>query len=330
MALGIYFLVPIKIASMITEYKPYTFESVLLYDSMRADFGINEKQAPEDYGYDEVEEFTITSLYDSINLNAWYVPSSQRPGSIVLVHGRTSNRLKTMKYLALFKEKGIDSLYNILIPDLRNSGKSEPAKTFMGYKFAEDLTAYLQYLKREKRQDTVVLYGFSMGAMAVMTMMNRPDLMKIIDENKIVIEKVILDSPLSSVKATLKINADEMGLPDFIFDAAFERFSGKINDFGENMHLSYLMGSIEAPVLLLQGKNDQTTPHGILQEELKNVAKENLEIVYFEEVGHVRIYQNEKHKKTYTEKVAEFIRGRQKQEIIAMPPTPADVAQISQ
>ena len=66
-----------------------------------------------------------------------------------------------MKYLALVDSLELDSAYNIFIPDLRNSGKSAPSKTYMGYKFGEDVTASLLMLQQKLGQDTIILYGFS-------------------------------------------------------------------------------------------------------------------------------------------------------------------------
>ena len=310
--IAVYFVVPTVILKMITTYPKYSFETVLDYDSMRADFGIYNFRSPEDYGFKNVGNVDFKSLYDSIKLNGWYVPSDRAVDScIILVHGRTSNRLKTMKYLRLIDTLKLDTLYNVFIPDLRNSGKSQAAKTFMGYKFAEDLTASLLLMHRQHHQKHIVLYGFSMGCMAIMNAIYRPDLKEKIDSAGIVIDKIILDSPLSNVKATLQWEAEKMRLPQILFNKTFREFSSEINGYGDKMKMSVLLSGTEIPILALQSKDDNTTPYFILEKELKAMgSRPNMQEVYFEGPDHVRTFQTSKTRQRYIASVKSFLEKR--------------------
>ncbi len=304
-----YFIVPSIILKMITHYPKYTFETVLNYDSMRADYGISNFKAPEDYGFKNVDNIDFQSLYDRIQLNGWYVPAGRVEDScIILVHGRTSNRLKTMKYLQLIDTLRLDTLYNVFIPDLRNSGKSQSAETFMGYKFAEDLTASLLLMNKRYHQKHVVLYGFSMGCMAIMNTIYRPDLKHKIDSAGIYIDKIILDSPLSNVKATLRYEAAKMHLPGILFNKTYHMYSKKINGYGEKMKLSTLLSDTHIPILILQSKDDHTTPYFILEQELKTIGnRPNMKEVFFEGPDHVRIFQTSKTRQRYISNVKSFL-----------------------
>ena len=132
-----YLVLPYIIVQQITDFEPHTFESVLNDSSRRANYGIGMNSKPEDYGF-QSEEINFQS-FDGIKLNSWYIPCKKPSNrSIVFVHGRTSNRLKTMTYLALIDSLDLDTMYNVFIPDLRNSGRSQASETFMGYKFAEE------------------------------------------------------------------------------------------------------------------------------------------------------------------------------------------------
>ncbi len=97
---------------------------------------------------------------------AWYVPAKNTTTNkcIVFVHGHFSNRLRTMKYLDLSRVTGLDREHALFFPDLRNSGMAEPAKTAMGFEFAEDLFYSLLMLNIKYDITNVTLYGFSMGA----------------------------------------------------------------------------------------------------------------------------------------------------------------------
>ncbi len=105
-----------------------------------------------------------------------------------------------MKYLELFQSAGIDTLYNVMIPDLRNSGRPQPDVTMTGFEFAEDIATNMLWLSENKQQTDIVLYGFSMGAMAVATLVNRSELVDQINNAGINISKIILDSPVANVE----------------------------------------------------------------------------------------------------------------------------------
>lgn len=302
----VYLFVPGYALKIITDYAPYTFERVLSDPEMRIEYGINQLQAPEDYGFLS-EEFDYLSL-DSTALNGWYIQSSRPTDKcMIFIHGRTSNRLKTMKYLALVDTFDLDTAYNIFIPDLRNSGRSAATKTFMGYKFGEDVVSSMQLMHEQYRQDTFFLYGFSMGAMAIANALGRPELKSILEQERIVVEKIIFDSPLANVKATLREQSSGVPLAGIFFDQIFEGYSNAINHFGENMSLSKLLPD-NIPVLILQSKNDHTTNYLFLNLELEEMKdNRNIEVVYFEGPGHVKLFQDERTKESYIKAVDHFL-----------------------
>lgn len=289
--LSSYFTIPQLGIKLITEYEPYTFEKVLNNADLRENYGINGYNDPADYGF-EFQEIAFHSL-DSTYLSGWYV-SAKTPSakSLVLVHGRTSNRLKTMKYLVLADSFGLDNTYNIFIPDFRNSGRSAKSKTFMGYKFGEDLTATMLLLHKKFEQDTFLLYGFSMGAMAVCNALGRPDLSEILEQNQLSVERVLFDSPLVNVKETLRMQSEAIPLMPLFFDQIFKKYDETIDGFGERMRLSVLFPP-DIPLLILQSNNDKTTPKACLIKELDNMENfSDLTVEYFNGPAHVQMFQD--------------------------------------
>ncbi len=305
-AIAAHFLIPGIALNIITNYEPYTFEKVLNNPDMRVNYGIGDYQSPKDYGYD-FEDIDYISL-DSTALNGWYISAEKPSGKcMVIIHGRTSNRLKTMKYLALVDSFHLDTAYNVFIPDLRNSGKSARAKTLMGYKFGEDVAASLMMLNRQYHQDTMILYGFSMGAMAIANVVGRPELNSMIKENNIHIEKIILDSPLANVKETLRDQTSSIPLSNIYFDRIFHLYSNQINGFGEKMRLSGLLPK-NIPTLILQSKDDHLTLVKNLDTEIQTMKDfEQLQVTYFEGPDHVRIFQDTTTKVNYLKSVQAFL-----------------------
>ena len=293
------------ILDMTKNYEPYTFELVLEDSVMNARYGLVDQDDPSDYGYENVEEVAFNSSLDQLELSGWYVnsaPASKQ--TVIIIHGRTSNRLKTMKYLALFKETGLDTLYNFFIPDMRNSGRSADAPTYMGYKFAEDIHGAIAYLK-SKGQEQFVLYGFSMGAMATTALLHRDDLPK--SDNSIV--KVILSSPLSDAKGNIRISSDEMGLPSFIFENAYAAFGDEMNNYGENMAMGVQLKNIDIPILIIQSNDDAKTPASLTKNQLKQLAgKTNIQTWFMDGPEHVRIYTLDEFRGEYTRRVNSFLR----------------------
>jgi pimeloyl-ACP methyl ester carboxylesterase len=200
-----------------------------------------------------------------------------------------------MKYLALVDSLHLDTLYNIFIPDMRNSGESDPATTYMGYKFAEDIASSILMLSEKKNQKRFTVYGFSMGAMASMTLVGRPDLQELLGQHQLSVEKLILDSPLSNVQETLWLEAKKMGLPKFLFDITFSKFDELVNGYGENLCISKNLEKFEKPVLILQSEDDTTTPLDIFKSEIDRLSSSpNIRVIYFQGPDHVRMWQDER------------------------------------
>ncbi len=308
LVLAFYFLVVPKTVSMITDYDRYTFDFVLNDTAMVADYAIGSNRNPADYGFPDYDEIDYQTLTDGLKLNGWYIPSSSPEVSKTLMinHGRTSNRLKTLKYLELVKDKGLDSLYNIFIPDLRNSGKSDEAKTALGYEFAEDITASMKMLKDRYAQEEFVLWGFSMGAMASATAVNRPDLVEYQQKEELKVNKLILASPLSNIRETTRLAGADMGIPDFIFNQSWKKFDKVVDGWSDNMKFSYLLSNAKLPTLVLYSDGDATTPAEVLEAEIEGLY--NVYPVLFKDADHVQLYTRPEYKDRYADKVSDFLR----------------------
>jgi len=294
----------------IENFKQLTFNEVLKERKIyfAEHFGIGEKKDPSDYGYPDYKIIEYLSEKDKIRLHAWYVAPVKKDSNkcILLIHGRGANKLRTMKYLVLFKETGIDREYGVFIPDFRNSGLSDSGKTLMGDKFAEDAYFTMKYLKTKYGYDNFIVYGFSMGAMAAAVLNSNPELPKL----GISIEKIIMDSPLADVEANMYFNATEViGLPGFLARLGFYFGDLKHNGKLSAMKLSKLIKDIKKPVLILQAENDPKTPAKILKKEMVLLKDNgNIEFKFFKTGEHVKIYQNVNNRAEYIKKVADFIK----------------------
>lgn len=256
--------------------------------------------------YKEINFKTI----DGINLYGWLIKTEGATKTLVFLHGRFNNRIFCLKFLQLFLDMNLKDKYNIFIPDLRNSGKSDEAKTAFGYYFAKDVISSLKHLKDKYNFNNFVLFGFSQGGMAAAITPYIYE--KELEENNIVIEKMILDSPVSNIKKIIQLNAYiyNIKIPYLIVIWILSKLNKDIDNRLNELCLSTLLGKV--PTLILQSEKDEVTPFDMIKEEydiLKIREEENnLKKTYFKSFRkgqHVRIYLE--FKQEYTQTINNFL-----------------------
>jgi hypothetical protein len=223
---------------------------------------------------------------------------------MIISHGRGVNRLAALQYLGMFKDIGLDKEYNFFIPDLRNSGKSDVARTKMGYCFGQDIFHTMEMLKERFGKNNFTLYGFSQGGMgsAIASKMY----VKVLRKKGIVIEKLILDSSISNIRKRIKEDAKKRRVPKFIVSVIVRIFNFRVGSHLDKLKLSYLLKRI--PTLIIQSKNDKATTYGMLMEEYNELAQnEHIRLKVFEKGSHTRIYADPDCKDEYAKAVKEFL-----------------------
>jgi fermentation-respiration switch protein FrsA (DUF1100 family) len=106
---------------------------------------------------------------DGVHLAAWYVERDGGAGhgplagstgpTIVLVHGGKTNKSGMLEYAA-----PLHARYNLLIVDLRNSGRSSDARSTGGLLEQHDLEAFIDWLAATKDPSWIAVIGNSNGA----------------------------------------------------------------------------------------------------------------------------------------------------------------------
>jgi pimeloyl-ACP methyl ester carboxylesterase len=110
---------------------------------------------------------------DGVHLAAWYIPRGPletgaggtgvaSPGTgptIVIVHGGKTNKSGMLDYAA-----PLHGAYNLLVVDLRNSGRSGNAASTGGLREQGDLEAMLDWLVAAKQPEWIAVLGNSNGA----------------------------------------------------------------------------------------------------------------------------------------------------------------------
>lgn len=107
------------------------------------------------------KELTCTS-YDGTELFAKYYDFG-KDKTVIFMHGVFSHPLNNF---SIHIERFIEWGFNVMIPDERAHGRSGGNETTYGYRERYDLLAWIT-LEQSRTNNKIVVYGTSMGAMAV-------------------------------------------------------------------------------------------------------------------------------------------------------------------
>lgn len=97
---------------------------------------------------------------DDVTLSGWYIPGKKNYPGIVLIPGIGNTRHVGLRYAPSLHAAG----FNLLLIDLRNSGKSGGYFNSMGYHERKDVHAAVNHLLYRRRASSAGVFGFSTGA----------------------------------------------------------------------------------------------------------------------------------------------------------------------
>ena len=243
--------------------------------------------------YDPLEkkDYTVTS-YDGYVLHAQFL---KNPGDtnrfVIISHGNTGNRFGSMKYAAMYLEKG----FNVIVYDLRGHGVNEP--TFCTYSIRERKDLLAMILDSRERYPDASLFGIhgeSLGAATSIAVL----------EEKPPVDFVVADCGFSDILPVLKAKAAEMHAPGFLFDLASVCVRIRFGYSISRMRPIESLNNNTIPILFLHGADDRFIPpeHS---ERMKEATKGYAEMHLFPGAGHAMSILTDP--KSYGEYVASFL-----------------------
>lgn len=193
---------------------------------------------------------------DGTRLAAWYIPAAHevvgfdpaapRTGAtVVIVHGGKSNKSGMLPYAP-----ALHDAYNLLIVDLRNSGRSGGTESTGGLREQTDVRAMIDWLERTKGPTWLAAMGNSNGAAA--------SLAEALTDTRV--KALILDSMHASVERQLgNVIQTEYSLP--AWPSAWAVIAGVDSRLGAQVESVDPIRSIvhftDRPVLLTHGLADK-------------------------------------------------------------------------
>jgi len=181
---------------------------------------------------------------NGVTLGAWYCPAASEDRLVILFHGYTSEKSGTLREARAFLEMGL----SVLLIDFRGSGDSSESYTTIGYAEAEDVVAALRYAREHWSHRQVILYGQSMGAVAIL---------RAVQSCAVQPDAIIVEAVFDRLLNTVRHRFEAMGVPSFpsaqllVFWGGFQ---AGFNGFAHNP-VDYA-ATVKCPILFLHGAND--------------------------------------------------------------------------
>jgi uncharacterized protein len=181
---------------------------------------------------------------NGIKLGAWYCAGPGEKELVILFHGYSSEKSSMLTQAKAFLEMGV----SVLLVDFRGSGDSSESYTTVGFDEAEDVAAAERYARAHLPQREVVLYGQSMGAVAILRAVSncgvRPD-------------AIIVEAVFDKMVNTVRHRFEAMGVPSFPGAELLVFWGGHQAGFNGFKHnpVQYAT-SITCPILFLHGTAD--------------------------------------------------------------------------
>jgi alpha-beta hydrolase superfamily lysophospholipase len=189
----------------------------------------------------------------------------------------------------------LDLGYNTLLVDFMGSGGSEGNQTTIGFDEAEEVKTAFDYLK-DKGEKNIVLFGTSMGAVAIM---------KAQKDYHLNANLVILECPFGTMLETVQARFSSMKVPSFPMANLLVFWGGVQNGFNAFKHnpVDYAK-QITCPVLLLSGEKDDRVSLKEINGIFNNLAGKK-KLTTYPLAGHENYLK--KYKDEWTSDITTFI-----------------------
>ncbi|MGH9391373.1 MAG: alpha/beta hydrolase [Vicinamibacteria bacterium] len=234
--------------------------------------------SPADYGL-SFEEVTFTST-DGVAISGWLLRGGTRKAVVACGHGLFRSRREVLDRAAFFRQQG----YDTLVFDFRRHGKSGGERVTLGYQERRDFEGAVEFLRNERPEAPVVLYGVSMGAGAALLAARETP----------AVAAVVADSPFLNIEHTVVHHVKLIfGLPRFPSASALLWFLEMRGGFDrEDFDLEAAAAALgERPLLVIAGSEDERMPPD-LQKRVAEASKSPLtRFVIFDRAGHGAAYR---------------------------------------
>jgi pimeloyl-ACP methyl ester carboxylesterase len=180
----------------------------------------------------------------SVRLAAWYCDRGSNTPLVTLFHGYSADKSSLIDEAKAFLALGA----SVLLVDFRGSGESSESYTTIGVREADDVAAVARYEASHLRHSSVIYFGQSMGAAAIL---------RAIRDNGVSPDAVILEAVFDTMLNTVRNRFTAMHIPSFPSAQLLVFWGGRqwgFNGFDHNP-VNYAR-AVQCPALFMHGTDD--------------------------------------------------------------------------
>lgn len=216
-------------------------------------------------------------------LFAWWLPVATPAPTIVLLHGWGGNAELMLPLAVPFHAAGL----NVLLLDARNHGRSDSASFSSLPRFAEDIAAAIDWVRKQSKgkTDRIVLLGHSVGGGAVLFEASR----------RCDIAAVISIAAFAHPEWMMRRYLERLGIPNLFTRWVLHYVEWIIGHRYEEIAPMYTACRIKCPVLLVHGTADATVPVTDALAIRNHCRKNSLELLLIENADHESVDVIEDH-----------------------------------
>lgn len=183
---------------------------------------------------------------DGLTLHGWYGQAPQEKGTVILLHPYRAGRTMMYSRAKWYARQG----FSVFLYDARATGESEGNRISLGYHETDDLTAALVWV-RNRSDAPIILHGVSQGGATILLAAERLG----------AVAAIVVESTYDTL-----LNAGDrrfrraVGLPGWLAGVFYRPFvEMRMGLNARNVAPIETITSIDAPILIISGKEDQHT-----------------------------------------------------------------------
>ena len=182
---------------------------------------------------------------DGVILESWYCNRGGETALVILFHGYSVEKSSLLSEAKAFLDIGT----SVMLVDFRGSGGSSEFYTTIGVHEASDVAAIIHYSEAHLSHSKTVLFGQSMGAVAIL---------RAVHEHDVLPHGVILEAVFDTMLNTVRNRFRAMGIPSFPSANLLVFWGGQQLGFNGFMHnpRDYAC-SLRSPALFMHGIDDR-------------------------------------------------------------------------
>ena len=209
---------------------------------------------------------------DGVEVSSWFIPDTTSNKAVIILNGIGGNRTGVMKRADFYHKNN----YNVLLPDLRGTGKSGGDAITFGWHERQDLLAAVNFLKEKKGIDTIAVHGLSLGAATITySFQEKPDYYF-----------VVLESCYDNIENALRHRIETYYVPYFLAYPMRMMTERKLGVAQSKLSPESYMSFCTYPTFIMAGDNEVKLPIEETEKIFQKCVSEKKELYIFKGAYH--------------------------------------------